>query len=65
MKEEEPYEFYRENYILAVHEINELKAKIDKAIELIEKRKSVFTKDIVITNVINEVLNKLKGRDKE
>lgn len=45
-------------------EIKELKEKIDKAIKLINKKKALFTNDVVQTKIINDLLNILKGEDK-
>ena len=41
-----------------------LQERIDKAIEYIEYKKGLFTKDVVQTKVIEELSNILKGVDK-
>lgn len=68
MKEEETYEFYREQTLLLTEEYKELKKRIDKAIELLnENYNALFIEEDV--NYIGEgcyhdLLNILKGNDK-
>ena len=39
------------------------RAKIDKAVKLINKKKALFTKDVVQTKIINDLLDILEGED--
>ena len=65
-KEEETYEFYREQTLLLTDENKELKERIDKAINILElssQNKGICTRPE--TDTIQSALLILKGSDKE
>lgn len=64
VKEESTYDFYKEQTLLLTEEYKELKERIDKAVKLINKKKALFTKDVVQTKIINDLLDILEGRNK-
>lgn len=59
MKEEETYEFYREQTLLLTEEYKKLNQRIDKAVEKIESYRNILW-----TEYDEELLNILKGEDK-
>jgi len=71
MKEEETYEFYREQTLLLTEEYKNLQQRIDKAVEYIKENKNEGIDDDGYSDAyydwiyINELLDILEGRDKE
>lgn len=67
MKEEETYEFYREQTLLLTEEYKKLKERIDKAIENINKYEEIHGINYMFENedFKEELLNILKGSDKD